>query len=88
MVQILPHQQIPVRSHRGTKIRLLGNQARVPQVSVLGSVLFNSYLNDIFHFVEYANNFADDTTPNFNGYDMNEVLMLSIIAVEWSEVIL
>ena len=49
----------------------------VPQRSVLGPLLFNIYLKDLFYAVENANvcDFADDTTLHASGYDLKEVMI-------------
>ena len=45
----------------------------VPQESILGPLLFNIFINDLFYIIQEISNFADDNTLTATGSSIDDV---------------
>ena len=63
----------------------------MPQESLLGPILFNLYLNDLFYLANFTEvcNFADDTTFHACDKDLNNLIKrlehYTFLAIKWFE---
>ena len=80
------YHRVKVNSNYSSWAEILSG---VPQGSIIGPLLFNIYLIDLFYFFEESDiaSYADDTTPYTSNKDMESVINKleadSVILIKW-----
>ena len=79
-------QRVKIESYRSEWLPL---NKGVPQGSILGPILFNVFVNDIFYFISHSTllNYADDNTLVYSNQNIDNLVTRlstdSCIAVQW-----